>query len=217
MKTDTQLRSDVEMELEWDPRFDARDIGVAVKGGVVTLSGEVRSYAERWAAQNAVQSVAGIKAVANEIEVVLVDSNHRSDADLAAAALNALDSHVAIPMADIKLTVSKGWITLSGHVPFWYQKQEAESTLRNLRGVTGIANDIVIKPAVSAVDVKTRIEDAFRRHAKLDADKIRVQVIGGTVTLEGEVKSWQERNDAEFAVWAAPGVTTVKDKLAIRA
>jgi osmotically-inducible protein OsmY len=217
MKMDTDLRGDVEKELEWDPRFDARDIGVAVKAGVVTLSGEVRSYAERWAAQDAAQLVSGVKAIANEIEVKLLASNHRSDTELATAALSALRSHVAIPMADIKLTVNKGWITLTGHVPFWYQKQEAENTVRNLQGVTGIANDLAVKPAVSTMDVKTHIEDAFRRHAQIDADNIRVQIAGSTVTLEGQVDSWQERNNARSAVWAAPGVTSVKDNLTIRA
>jgi len=216
MKTDAELRSNVEKELEWDPRIDARDIGVAVKGGVVTLSGEVRSYVERWAAQDAAEVVGGVKAIANEIEVALAGSSHRSDTELAAAALTALNSHVAIPMADIKLAVNNGWITLTGQVPFWYQKQEAENTLRNLWGVTGISNDIEIKTTVSAADAKTRIEDAFRRHAKIEADKIRVHVVGGTVTLEGEVGTWQERGDAEFAVWAAPGVTNVKDNLTIR-
>jgi osmotically-inducible protein OsmY len=200
MKTDAELRSNVEKELEWDPRIDARDIGVAVKGGVVTLSGEVRSYVERWAAQDAAEVVGGVKAIANEIEVALAGSSHRSDTELAAAALTALNSHVAIPMADIKLAVNNGWITL-----------------RNLWGVTGISNDIEIKTTVSAADAKTRIEDAFRRHAKIEADKIRVHVVGGTVTLEGEVGTWQERGDAEFAVWAAPGVTNVKDNLTVRA
>ena len=217
MKLDADLRGDVEKELEWDPRFDARDIGIAVKAGVVTLSGEVRSYAERWAAQDAAQLVSGVKAIANEIAVKLLASNNRSDTELASAALTALRSHVAIPMADIKLTVNKGCITLTGHVPFWYQKQETENTLRNLQGVIGITNELAVKPAVSTVDIKTRIEDAFRLHAQIDAGKIRVQVAGSTVTIEGEVDSWQERNEARSAVWAAPGVTSVNDNLTIQA
>ena len=216
MKTDANLRGDVEKELEWDPRFDARDVGVAVKGGVVTLSGQVRTFAERWAAQNAAQSVGGVKAIANEIEVQLLASGQRSDTDIATAALNALRLNVSVPIADIKLTVNDGWVALTGKVAFWYQKQEAENTVRNLQGVRGISNDIGIKPTVSTLDIKTRIEDAFRRHAHLDADKIRVKVAEGTVTLEGEVQSWRERNDAEFAVWAAPGVMSVQDKLTIQ-
>jgi osmotically-inducible protein OsmY len=216
MKTDSNLRGDVEKELEWDPRFDARDIGVAVKGGVVTLSGHVRSFAERWSAQNAAQSVGGVKAIANEIDVKLPATGQRSDTELAEMALNALRMNISVPAADIKLAVNEGWVTLSGQVGFWYQKQEAETTLRHIQGVKGISNDIRLRPSVSATDVKNHIEDAFRRHAQLDADKIRVKVADGIVTLEGEVQSWRERNDAEVAVWAAPGVTTVQDKLTIR-
>lgn len=217
MKTDGQLRSDVEKELAWDPRFDARDIGVAAKGGVVTLSGQVRNYAERWAAQDAAKCVRGVKAIANEIVVELSGNEQRSDTELAAVALSALHTNVALPTADIRLTVNNGWITLSGHVPFWHQKREAEDDLRTLRGVTGITNNLVINPVVSPSDVKICIEDAFRRHAQLDANNIRVQVAGSAVTLEGEVKNWQEREDAEFAAWAAPGVTSVNDQLTIRA
>jgi osmotically-inducible protein OsmY len=218
MKTDANLRSDVEEELEWDPRFDSRDIGVAVKGGVVTLSGQVRSFAERVAAQEAAQLVGGVKAIANDIEVQLVASNHRSDTDIATAALNALRLNGSVTIEDIKLTVQAGWVTLTGQVPFWYQKQEAATTLRTLQGIKGISNELIIKikPTVSTVDIKSRIEGAFRRHAQLDADKIRVKVADGNVTLEGEVQSWRERNDAEFAVWAAPGVKTVQDKLIVQ-
>lgn len=216
MKTDANLRSDVEEELEWDPRFDSRYIGVVVKGGVVTLSGQVRSFAERWAAQEAAQLVGGVKAIANDIEVQLVASSHRSDTDLATAAFNALRLNGSVPIGDIKLTVRDGSVTLRGQVPFWYQKQEAATTLRNLQGIKGISNELIIKPTVSTVDIKSRIEGAFRRHAQLDADKIRVKVADGNVTLEGEVQSWRERNDAEFAVWAAPGVKTVQDKLIVQ-
>jgi osmotically-inducible protein OsmY len=216
MKTDASLRTDVEEELEWDPRFDARDVGVAVKGGVVTLSGHVRSFAERWAAQDAAQLVGGVKAIANEIEVKLPASDYRSDTELAQAALNALALNSSVPAGDIKVLVQDGWVTATGQVCFWFQKQAVETTLRQLRGIVGFSNEIQLKPKASALDVKGRIEDAFRRHAQLDADKIRVKVADGAVTLEGEVQSWRERNEAEVAAWAAPGVFAIQDKLTIR-
>jgi osmotically-inducible protein OsmY len=216
MKTDANVRTDVEKELEWDPRFDARDVGVAVKGGVVTLSGHVGSFAERWAAQDAAQLVSGVKAIANEIAVKLPTSAQRSDTELAQAALDALALNSSVPAGDIKVTVQGGWVTVSGQVSFWHQKQAVETTLRQLRGVMGLLNDIQLKPRASALDVQSRIEETFRRHAQLDADKIRVKVADGTVTLEGEVQSWRERNEAELAAWAAPGVLGIKDKLTIR-
>jgi len=216
MKTDSDVRSDVEQELDWDPRFDARDIGVAVKQGIVTLSGHVRSYAERWAAQNAAQTVVGVKAVANEIHVKLPADSQRSDTEVAEAALAALRLNMSVPVADIKLVVHDGWVTLSGQVSFWYQKQAADTTIRHLLGVRGIANDITVKAPVATADVKSRIENAFRRHAQIDADKIKIEVIGGEVTLKGEVQSWLERDEAESAVWAAPGVTSVHDNLVVR-
>ncbi len=216
MKTDAVIRRDVEQELEWDPRFDSRDIGVAVKEGIVTLSGEVRSFVERWAAQDATQSVGGVRAVANEVEVKLPADGERSDTETAKAALTALQLNASVPVNKINLVVQNGWVTLNGEVAFWFQKQAAEGTVRHIHGVRGITNDIALKAPVATTDVKARIEQAFRRHAQLDADKIRVHVSGGTVTLEGEVQSWPERNDAETAVWAAPGVTSVQDRLVIR-
>jgi osmotically-inducible protein OsmY len=216
MKADSDVRGDVEQELDWDPRFDARDVGVAVKQGIVTLSGHVRSYAERWAAQNAAQTVAGVKAVANEIQVKLPTDSERSDTEIAEAALAALQLNMSVPVADIKLAVHDGWVTLSGQVNLWYQKQVADTTIRHLAGVRGIANDITVKAQVATADVKSRIENAFRRHAQIDADKIQIEVTGGEVTLKGEVHSWLARDEAQSAVWAAPGVTSVRDNLVVR-
>ena len=139
-----------------------------------------------------------------------------SDTETAKAVLTALQLNASVPVNTIHLVVQDGWVTLKGEVAFWFQKQAAESTVRHVHGVRGIANDIALKAPVFTSDVKARIEQAFRRHAQLDADKIRVHVSGGTVTLEGEVQSWPERNEAEAAVWAAPGVTSVQDRLAIR-
>jgi osmotically-inducible protein OsmY len=215
MKTDLNLRQDVEQELEWDPRLDAREVGVAVKNGVVTLSGHVRSYAERWAAQDAAQSVGGVKAIANEIEIRLPAGSARSDTEVAESALTALRLNSSVPDT-VKLTVHDGWLTLTGQVAYWYQKQAAENTVRHIQGVKGLANDLSVKMAPSTSDVKTRIEQALRRHAEIDSDKIRVRVAEGTVTLEGEVDSWRERSEAETAVWSAPGVTSVQDHLIIR-
>jgi osmotically-inducible protein OsmY len=216
MKTETQLRHDVEAQLDWDPRFDSTGIGVAVKNGVVALSGHVGSYADRWAAQDATQSVAGVKAIANELVVSLASDAQRTDPELAEAVLHTLNANVSIPGAAIKVVVHDGWVTLSGQVSYWFQREAAERTVTHLRGVKGLANDITIRPQASATDVKAKIEDAFRRHASLDAQKIRVQSADGTVTLEGEVSSWQERQHAEAAAWAAPGVSVVKDHLSVR-
>jgi len=189
MKTDLQLRHDVEAQLDWDPRFDSTGIGVAVKNGVIALSGHVASYADRWAAQDAAQSVAGVKAIANELVVTLGSDAQRSDPDLAEAVLQALEANVSIPSAGIKVVVHDGWVTLSGQVSFWYQREAAERTVTHLRGVKGLANDITIKPQASVADIKAKIEDAFRRHASVDAKNIRVLTADGTVTLEGEVSS----------------------------
>ena len=216
MKTDIQLRRDVEAQLDWDPRFDSTGIGVAVKNGVISLSGHVASYADRWAAQDAAQSVAGVKAIANELAVNLGSDAQRSDPELAEAVVSALNGNVSIPSAGIKVVVHDGWVTLSGEVSYWYQREATERTVTHLRGVKGLANDITIKPQASVADVKAKIEDAFRRHASLDANKIRVQTADGTVTLEGEVNSWQERQHAAAAAWAAPGVSVVKDHLSVR-
>ncbi|MGC2462479.1 MAG: BON domain-containing protein [Steroidobacteraceae bacterium] len=216
MKTDTQLRHDVEAQLDWDPRFDSQGIGVAVKNGVVALSGHVNSYADRWAAQDATQSVAGVKAIANELAVNLSSDATRSDPEIAEAALHALNANVSVPGTGIKVVVHDGWVTLSGEVSFWFQRDAAERAITHLRGVKGLANDITIKPQASVTNIKAKIEDAFRRHASLDAQKIRVETAGGTVTLEGEVNSWQERQHAEAAAWAAPGVSMVMDHLSVR-
>jgi osmotically-inducible protein OsmY len=216
MKTDTQLRQDIEAQLDWDPRFDSQGIGVAVKDGVVALSGHVASYADRWAAQDAAQSVAGVKAIANELAVDLDRDAQRTDPQIAEVALKALNSDVFIPATSVKVVVHDGWVTLGGQVDFWYQKEAAERAITHLRGVMGLSNDITIRPRATAADVKAKIEDAFRRHASLDAQNIRVQTVDGTVTLEGEVTCWHERQHAEAAAWAAPGVSTVKDNLRIR-
>lgn len=217
MSNDTQLRHDIEAEFDWDPRFDSRQIGVAVKNGIVSLTGYVSSYAERRAAEEAAQSVAGVKALANDIAIELPSSATRTDAEIAETAIAALKSNVSVPSDDIKLIVRQGWLTLEGQVKMWYQKNAAESAVAGLRGVKGISNNITIRSEASVADVQTQIEDAFRRRAQLDAKKIRVKTTTeGTVTLEGEVPTWQERQQAENAAWQAPGVSHVVDNLSVR-
>jgi osmotically-inducible protein OsmY len=216
MKNDLALRHDVLSELDWDPRFDSRNIGVAVKNGVVSLNGHVGSYAERRAAQEAVQSIAGVQAVANDLVVELASDTQRPDAEIAEAALQALKNHISVPAKDIKLVVQNGWVILEGEVAVWYQKNAAEDALAGLHGVKGILNQINIRNRACAPDVKKKIEDALRRRAELDAQNIVVRTADGTVTLEGHVSSWLERQQAEIAAWQAPGVSRVINNLSMR-
>ena len=214
---DLQLRRDVEAELDWDARLDSRQIGVAVKNGVVALSGHVGSYAERRAAEEAAKSVGGVRAVANDILIELPTSATRTDAEIAEAAVAALQANVAVPAERIRVCVREGWIALEGEVSLWVQRNAAETAVSSLPGVKGISNGILISAEASAEDVRSQIEDAFRRRAQLDARNIRVSTAEGTVTLEGEVRSWQEREQAETAAWQARGVSRVIDNLKVRA
>lgn len=218
MKTDLELRHDVQAELDWDPRFDARDIGIGAKDGVVTLTGTVATYAEKNAAEEATQKVAGVRAVANDIEVVLEDAAKRSDSDIAAAALASIKSNVALPAEAIKVIVRDGWVTLEGEVPMRYQAEMAEHAVQNLWGVRGTFNNLVLKaPSLAvAIDARIKIEDAFRRHAQLDADAIAVSMHDGTLILTGEVHSLRERNVALAAAWSAPGVKSVENLIQVR-
>ncbi len=215
-RDDMAIRHDVLSELDWDPRFDSRNIGVAVKNGVVALSGHVGSYAERHAAEQAAQSVAGVKALANDIVIELPFETKRTDAEIAETAIAALSSNISVPLSDIKLVVHDGWITLEGQVAMWYQKSVTENALATLRGVRGIINNITIRTFASAAEVKSKIEDAIRRRASTDAQNIRVKAVDGAVTLEGQVSSWAERQQAEMAAWQAPGVSRVIDHIDVR-
>lgn len=217
MASDTQVRDDVEAELDWDARIDSRRIGVAVKDGIVTLSGHVDSYAQSRAAEQAAQTVLGVKALANEILIDLPSDARHTDAQIAQAALDALAVNVSVPIDAVKITVNAGWITLEGPVSTWYQKNAAEEALVHLRGVQGIRNHIVVRPVISERNVQRKISAALHRRAQLDATRIRVTASDGTVTLEGEVDSWGERSEAESAAWQAPGVTKVIDHLVVRA
>lgn len=210
MKNDEQLQSDVEKELRWEPSVDAAQIGVSVKKGVVELDGHVGSYYEKWAAERAAMRVCNVKAVASEIKVELPSSDVRTDEDIARIATNHLEWDYLVPET-VKVQVSDGWITLTGTAEWEYEKEEAERAVRPLMGVKGVFNDIALTPRINAVDVKTNIEDALKRNAEIDANRIQVETYDGTVTLRGYVRSWAEREEVEHAAWAAPGVTKVDD------
>jgi osmotically-inducible protein OsmY len=215
MSNDRQLQQDVIAELGWDATINASRIGVEAKNGIVTLSGHVESYAQKWAAERAAQRVAGVKGVAVEMDVVLPGSSQRTDADIASAASNALEWNVLVPRDAVAVMVEDGHITLSGDVEWAYVRSAAESSVRGLLGVKGVSNLIRIRPQIKPNDVKTKIEAALQRRAHLDARSISVDVDKGTVTLAGTVDSLAERVTVENAVWNAPGVQKVVDNLIV--
>ena len=214
-KSDSVVKADVESELKWEPRVSANEIGVAVKDGVATLTGRVNSYIKRLSAENAAHRVLGVKAVANEITVQLVDGAERNDSDIAAAAVRAIEWDDLVNVDKLDITVASGWITLKGTVDYAFQREDAERIVRRLTGVKGVSNLLVTKPRLVPADLKQKIEDALVRSAHTDATGIGVDVDGTTVTLRGTVRSYAEKKDAERATIAAPGVTTVDNRLLI--
>ncbi|WFC41551.1 BON domain-containing protein [Pseudoxanthomonas sp. SE1] len=210
---DKQLRQAVIDELDFEPSLDSADVGVLAEDGVITLTGHVPTYYQKLSAERAAWRVKGVKAIAQNIEVRFASDT--SDEEIAKRALGVLKWSSTVP-SDIHLTVNKGWITLEGKVDWQYQRTGAESALRSLRGVTGISNNIVIKPTVQVPVVQQRIEDALRRSADVEAKQIRIAVKNGdTVTLDGKVDTWSERVAVERAVWSTPGVKDVIDHLVI--
>ncbi len=216
MKSDSEIQRDVMRELEWEPGLNAENIGVAVKDSVVTLSGSVDSFAEKWAAEHAVKRISGVLAVVENIEVDIPLSNHRTDADIARAALHILEWSTALPSRQVKVTVQNGWVTVEGQVESLHQKYAAYDAIRNLLGVRGVSNQIMVRPKSIPADVKGKIREAFERNARLDAKRIDVATADGKVILTGTVRSWTEREEAERAACAAPGVCEVENNLDVR-
>lgn len=213
MRTDDEIKQDVERELEWDAGVDERRIGVSVVDGIVALTGEVGSFIEKWTAERAAERVGGVRGVANDTEVHL--SSERTDSDVAEAAANALEWNASIPVGKVKVRVQNGWLTLEGEVDWDYQRRAADRSVRHLRGVKAVTNLITVKPRVEPQDVRKRVEGSFARQAQIDADHVTVQASGGEVTLRGSVRSWAERRAAQNAAWAAPGVHAVHNNITV--
>jgi osmotically-inducible protein OsmY len=215
MKSDRDIERNVKEELEWNPDLDANDIAVSVKGGVVTLAGFVKSYTDKYEAEAATKRVAGVKGVANDLEVRLPAIDERPDPEIAREAVVALKSQLPISSEHIKIVVKNGWVNLEGQVEWQYQKNTAESAVRRIKGVKGVSNMILLKPRAEPTEIKKKIQEAFKRNAEVDANRIVVETHGGEVVLKGTVRSWIEREEAERVAWSAPGVTKVEDHIVI--
>lgn len=215
-KSDDQLQRDVLEELRWDPSIGRAEIGVVARDSVVTLTGQVDSFAKRWAALKAAERVAGVTAVADEMTVHLPTDYRRTDIDIAHAVANALRWDVEVPDDRITARVDEGWVSLKGEVDWEFQRSAAIRAIRNITGVRGVSSNITLKARAFAPEVKTRIENALQRTAKADAAHITVLAMDGEVTLRGKVHSWSARDDAERAAWSAPGVSRVKDELLVQ-
>jgi osmotically-inducible protein OsmY len=217
IRSDEQIQRDVLDELKWDARVQPNEIGVAVKDGIVALTGWVDSFAKKWVAERAAHRVHGVMAVVNDIEVRLPGSAERSDEDLALAATRALEWDTLVPMENVELTVSKGTVTLRGEVEWEFERQEAERAVRRLSGVRGVINAITVRPRVTASpqELQQKIENALVRNAETDAQRITIDVDGSKVILRGTVRSWMEKREAERIAWSSPGVTSVDNRIQI--
>jgi len=215
MKTDKELQRDVLDELAWEPSVDAAEIGISVENGIVILNGVVKSLNEKWTAERVAQQVEGVRAVTDELVIKLPGDSQYSDADIAQAAVNALDWNTSVPRNRVKVLVEHGQVTLQGTVEYHFQKDAAETAVRHLKGVKAVSNSISIKPLASAGDVIQAIKRALHRAAQVDAERISVEAKDGKITLRGSVRSWAEREEAEHAAWAAPGVFEVQNDILV--
>ena len=215
-KTDTEIKTDVLSELKYDPSIKVTEIGVLVTDGIVTLTGYTTSFDEKLAAVHAVKRVAGVLAIADDIELHIPDANHRTDGEIAAAAAHKIEWATTIPKGTVEITVRNGWIILEGEVEWWYQKNAAETVVRSISGVRGVSSSISIKPTDKIAAVGMGIEAAIERNAMLDASKIRVEIVGSKVILHGTVRTLAQREEAERIAWAAQGVFSVEDHLAVK-
>jgi osmotically-inducible protein OsmY len=215
MKSDSEIERDVKAELEWDPDLDASDIAISTKNGVVTLAGFVKSFTDKYEAEAAAKRVAGVMGVANDLEVRMPGVDERPDPDIARDAVAAVKGQLPISSENIKVIVNNGWVTLEGEVEWQYQRQTAENAVRRIKGVKGVSNTILLRPHVEPTEIKRKIQEALRRSAEVDANRIEVEANGGEVILKGTVRSWSERAEAERAAWAAPGVTKVDDRIVV--
>jgi osmotically-inducible protein OsmY len=213
---DATLRDDVLAELDFEPSIDAAHIGVAVDGGVVTLSGHVSTYAEKLAAETAARRVRGVRAIAQEIQVRYPTDKRTGDDEIAKRAVNIIDWDTSIPRDSVNVTVQKGWVTLSGQATWQYQRKAAEDAVKRLSGVMGVVNNMTLKQPVDIANIRRQIEKALARRAEVEANAIRVKVQDGKVTLEGKVDNWDERQAVADAAWSVAGVQAVSDFLEIR-
>lgn len=215
MKTDSEIQRDVMDELNWEPLLNAHEIGVAVKNGIVTLSGAVETYTKKITAEEAAKRVMGVKAVVQDIDVRIAALGKKTDMDIAEAAVSALRWNTNVPDKKIKVTVEDGWVTLEGEVEWEYQSTAAKNAVNNLTSVRGVTNNIKIVSLIKATDIKNKISAAFLRSATIDAGRISISTEGNKVLLKGKVRSYAEKKDAENAAWLAPGVNKVENKLEI--
>ena len=215
MKSDSEIQKDVIDQLKWEPFLNSAQIGVAVKNAIVTLSGQVDTYSKKVLAEKAAKKVAGVKAIAEELHVGISPSYKRTDTEIAEAVVNALKWHTMIPEDKIKVSVEDGNVKLEGDVEWEYQRNQAKTSVENLVGVKFVTNLVQVKPKVTPYELQLKINATFQRSANIDAAKITTDVIGSKVVLRGKVRSFAEKEDAENAVWSAPGVTMVENKLSI--